>query len=119
MRYARLVVAHVVGTLILTIALIGSRAPQDSALRQTQPFFLLNAVQTVSAVTLLFSSTGFAVCAFALFTNRRRSLHWADFQCDERAAEKTRSTVHTLVAANLAVCGLAVAFFWSIRSLDR
>lgn len=114
----RLVMAHVVGTVILTVALIGSGAP-GPALRQPQHFFLLNMVLTVSAITLLFSSTGFAVCAFALFTNRKRSLHWADPQYDERGTEKTRSTVHTLVAANLAVCGLAVAFCWSIHSLDR
>lgn len=116
-KHLRLVVAHVLGTLVLTISLLGSRTPPRDG--HPQHFFLLNAVLTVSAVTLLFSSTGFAICAFALVSNRRKCLHWADPQCDERGAEKSRSAVHTLVAANLAVCGLALAFGWSIHSLDR
>ena len=104
----------------MTVALLGTRSSRGSPGQgEPQHFFLLNVVLTVSAVTLLFSSTGFAICAFALFTKRRRSQHCYDPQADERAAEKTRTTVHTLVAANLAVCALAVAFSWSIRSLDR
>jgi membrane protease YdiL (CAAX protease family) len=97
----RLAVAYVVAVLILSVSLIGSRGSPTA--------YLLNVGLTMTAVSLLLSSTASALCAFGSLINRRRPVDDAG----------QRPGVSTLVVANLVVCGLSVAFSCSLHGLSR
>jgi hypothetical protein len=133
-RHARLVLSYVCVTLIVTsLCLRGRQNPspiQHSAAAQhtvdvqhAARFVLLNAVLGISAASLLFCSTGFALAGLLLFGQREKrdceGLHFSDSPPAEAtlARQRRETAAHTLTAANWAVALLWLAFAWSLDGL--
>lgn len=134
-RHAKLVLSYVCVTLIVTSLCLGkqhrsgrpiqhSAAAQHAAdVQHAAKFVLLNAVLGISAASLLFCSTGFALAGLLLFGQKEKreneGLHYLDSPPVEAALARQRreTAAHTLTAANWAVALLWLAFAWSLDSL--
>lgn len=130
-RHAKLVCYYVGISLVLTCWALSSSRPGKAIphpaaavdLQHAARFLLLNSVLAISAASLLFCSTGFALAGLLVFNQRQgkenEGLHYLDSlppeaqlarHCREQAAQ-------TLTAANWTVAALWLAFGYSLESL--